>query len=263
MTVNDFCQYKKESRVITMVTSYDSWSATLIEKSGVDCILVGDSAAMVMHGHDSTLPMEIDQMAYHVQAVRRGAKETFIVGDMPFLTHRKGLFHGMECVEKLMKAGANSVKIEGAHSDTLDLIEHIVNSGVPVMGHIGLTPQSVNQLSGYKMQGKGEDQKERLLEEAKKLEQAGCFSLVAECIPRELAQTMAGELTIPLIGIGAGNSVDGQVLVFQDLLGLNIDFKPKFVRTYLEGAQLIGQALNEFAQDCQSRDFPAEQESFK
>lgn len=261
MNVLDFREYKIQNRPISMVTGYDSWSASIIAASDVDCILVGDSLAMTMHGHDSTLPATGEVMALHTAAVRRGAPEAFIIADMPFLTFRKGLVPAMETVEQLMRAGANAVKLEG-YDGHGDIIRHIVDSGVPVMGHIGLTPQSVNQLGGYKVQGKGEDKALELMEEAMALEEAGCFSIVLECVPAALGKAISNKLYIPTIGIGAGNGCDGQVLVYQDMLGLNDRFKPKFVRTFMEGFELIKTALNEYDRTVKDRSFPAEKESY-
>ena len=238
MTVPDFKRYKENSRPLSMVTSYDSWSAGIIQGSGIDCILVGDSLAMTMHGYDSTIPATVDLMALHTAAVRRGAPEAFLIGDMPFLSHRKGLEPAMTAAEQLMRAGANAIKLEGTRGHT-EIIRHITESGVPVMGHIGLTPQSVHQMGGFKVQGKESDRAEQLESDALALEEAGCFALVLECVPRLLARRITEKLTIPTIGIGAGNGCDGQVLVLQDLLGLNTEFRPRFVRTFMDGHSLI------------------------
>jgi len=261
MTTLDFRKYKNENKPISMITSYDSWSAAIIEESDIDCILVGDSLAMAMHGYDSTLPADTDLMALHTAAVRRGAPKAFIVGDMPFLSFRKGLVPAMDAVEKIMKAGANAVKLEG-YAGHGDIISHIVDSGVPVMGHIGLTPQSVHQLGGYKVQGKTDEKARELMEEAVALEEAGCFAIVLECVPAPIGQAISRKLTIPTIGIGAGNGCDGQVLVLQDMLGLNNKFQPKFVRKYIEGFETIKEALNDFDRTVKDRTFPAEEESY-
>lgn len=261
MTILDFKKYKSENKPISMITSYDSWSAAIIEESDIDCILVGDSLAMTMHGHDSTIPADTDLMALHTAAVRRGAPTSFIIGDMPFLSFRKGLVPAMETVEKLMRAGANAVKLEGCGGH-VDIISHIVDSGVPVMGHIGLTPQSVNQLGGYKVQGKEDMKAKELIGDALALEEAGCFAIVLECVPRELGKLISEKLSIPTIGIGAGSECDGQVLVLQDMLGLNNKFKPKFVRTFMEGFQTMKTALNEYDHTVKERSFPNEKESY-
>ena len=245
-----------------MVTSYDSWSAALIERSSIDTILVGDSLAMVMHGDTTTLLADSQMMAMHVRAVRRGAPNSFIIGDMPFLSYRKGLLPAMETVELLMRSGANAVKLEGVDGHE-DIIEHIIRSGVPVMGHLGLTPQSVHQFGGYRVQGKGDEDQSRIIEQAKRLEELGCFSIVLECIPSDLGRRITEELTIPTIGIGAGNQVDGQVLVLQDLLGLSGERPPKFVKQYLDGSSLIIDALNQYDHESKDRTFPTAKESYR
>jgi 3-methyl-2-oxobutanoate hydroxymethyltransferase len=261
VTVLDFKKYKNENKPISMITCYDSWSATIIEESNMDCILVGDSLAMTMHGFDSTIPADNDLMSLHTAAVRKGAPTSFIISDMPFLSFRKGLVPAMETVEKLMRAGANAVKLEGiaGHSD---IISHIVDSGVPVMGHIGLTPQSVNQLGGYKVQGKTEEKAQELLDDALALEEAGCFAIVLECVPSSIGKIITEKLSIPTIGIGAGNDCDGQVLVLQDMLGLNNKFQPKFVRTFMDGFNKIKTALNEYDSVVKERSFPDDKESY-
>lgn len=244
-----------------MVTCYDTWSARIINDTSLDCILVGDSASMVMHGYPSTVHADTEMMSMHVRAVARGAPAKFLVGDIPFLAHRKGRKPLMDTVEQLMKAGANAVKLEGARGH-LDEIAHIVASGVPVMGHLGLTPQSVNQLGGFKVQGKGEETARQISEDAMSLEQAGCFAVVLECIPAPLAGEITKALSIPTIGIGSGPDTAGQVLVLQDLLGVDPSFKPKFVRRYLEGYQLIKEALEHFDEDVKLGRFPIKKESF-
>jgi 3-methyl-2-oxobutanoate hydroxymethyltransferase len=245
-----------------MVTCYDSWSATLIADTDIDCVLVGDSLAMVIYGHETTLPASIETMAAHTAAVRRGMPEKFLIGDLPFLSYRKGLEIAVENVQKLMTAGANAVKLEGAEGN-LDLIGHLVESGVPVMGHLGLTPQSVHQLGGFKVQARGDEAAARLVEHAAGLQRAGCFSLVLEAVPSEVAGEVTRTLEIPTIGIGAGPDVDGQVLVLQDLLGVNTAFRPKFVRTWMDGSTLIRDALQAYHRDVTSRAFPNGQESYR
>lgn len=262
MTVLDFAKKKFVKEKFSMVTCYDYWSAQILNKSSIDCILVGDSAAMIMHGHDSTLPMDIKTMVMHVQAVRRGAPDKFIVADMPFLSHRKGTKHTMDCVEQLMRAGANAVKIE-AQTGHERIIKHIVDSGVPVMGHVGLTPQFVHQLGGYKVQGKDTASQLRLLALSKSLEEVGCFSLVAECIPESLARKITNQLHIPTIGIGSGNETDGQVLVLQDLLGCQKDFQPKFVRHFTNLHDIILGAVNEYHDTVAQQAFPSSKEIYQ
>lgn len=261
MKIQDFAQKKAAGTPISMVTCYDSWSAALIAETGIDCVLVGDSAAMVMHGHPTTIPAEIDMMAMHTSAVRRGMPEGFIVGDLPFLSFRKGLETTMEAVGTLIRAGANAVKLEGAGGN-LETIRHIVESGIPVMGHLGLTPQSVHGLGGFRVQGREKQVAERLREDALKLQEAGCFSIVLELVPSVLAGEISRSLKIPTIGIGAGPEVDGQVLVLQDLLGMSNSFRPRFLRTWLDGSELIRGALQAYHEDVLSGHFPGPEESY-
>lgn len=262
MNVNDFLQRKQQGTKISMLTCYDYWTARILNKTEVDCLLVGDSLAMVVHGYDSTVHATIEMMATHIQAVRRGAPDKFIVGDMPFLSCSRGLEVAMDGVHKLMQAGANAVKIEGADHHA-DIIAHIVESGVPVMGHIGLTPQSIHALGGHKVQGKNDEQARELCKAAGKLVQAGCFSLVMECVPMKLASKISGSIGIPTIGIGAGPDVDGQVLVLQDLMGADSTFKPKFLRHYANCDGLIQDAVNQFHKDVEGSAFPAIAESYQ
>jgi 3-methyl-2-oxobutanoate hydroxymethyltransferase len=260
-TVLDFARAKAETRAISMVTCYDYTSARIVAASAIDCILVGDSVAMTMHGHDTTLAADAEMMAMHVAAVKRGAPEKFIVGDMPFLAHRGSLDKTLESVRTIMKAGAQAVKIEGIEGSD-DTIKHIVESGVPVMGHLGLTPQSVHQFGGFKVQSTGPEAKTLLLSQARRLEAAGVFALVFEAIPSDVAQYVTKRLSIPTIGIGAGNGCSGQVLVFQDLLGFNQDFKPKFVRRFIDGFGLVKGALDQFDKEVKAGTFPAASESY-
>ena len=260
-SVLEFRRMREQGEKISMVTCYDTWSAKIIQSTAIDCILIGDSSAMVMHGHPSTVFMEVETIALHTRAVAKGAPGKFLVGDIPFLAHRKGLKPLMEAVEQLMKAGAHSVKVEGARGH-LEEVAHVVESGVPVMGHLGLTPQSVNQLGGFKVQGKGEETARQMIEDAQSLEQAGCFALVLECIPASLAGEITETLSIPTIGIGSGPDTSGQVLVLQDLLGMDPSFKPKFVRQYLDGFHLIHNALENYNLDVKAGSFPVQKESF-
>lgn len=258
----EFARFKQERQPISMVTSYDAWSAQLIAQTSIDVVLVGDSAAMVMGGHLSTVHADIETMVAHTGAVARGLDgKKFIVADLPFPTHRLGLNEALKCSDLLLKAGAQAVKLEGlrGHEET---VRGLVESGVPVMGHLGLTPQSVHQLGGYRVQARDAEAAEQLLEDARSLERLGAFAVVLECIPTELAAAVTEALEIPTIGIGSGVDCDGQVLVFQDLLGLNEGFKPKFLRTYLDGAELVKDALARFDGDVKSQAFPAKSESF-
>lgn len=259
-SVNEFKVKKENHEPISLVTCYDYWSACIIDETDIDAVLVGDSAAMVMHGFSTTVNAEVDMMSYHISAVKRGTSK-FLIADFPFLAHKKGKEYAMEVVDKFLKSGANAVKIEGAGTTT-DLIKFIVESGIPVMGHIGLTPQSVNGLGGFLLQGKNVESAKKLIEDAKSLEQAGCFSIVLELIPAQLSKEITESLTIPTIGIGAGIFTSGQVLVLQDLLGLTKNFHPKFLRKYLNGFDLIKGALKKYDEDVKRKLFPSDKESF-
>ncbi|MEM7079237.1 MAG: 3-methyl-2-oxobutanoate hydroxymethyltransferase [Pseudomonadota bacterium] len=261
MNVLDFAKRKRAGDKISMVTCYDHWSAQILNDSDIDTLLVGDSLAMVMHGFDSTVHATVSMMALHTAAVRRGAPDKFVVADMPFLAVRKGTAAAMEAVQTLMQAGGNCVKIEGAQGQ-LDIMSHIVESGVPVMGHLGLTPQSVEAFGGHKVQGRNEGDAGVILEDAKALQDAGCFALVLECVPQALGKAITEQLDIPTIGIGAGPDTDGQVLVLHDMLGMDAAFKPKFLRHYLNGHQAVSEAVNLYHADVTSGAFPAAAESY-
>lgn len=256
-------EFKKDpARKISMLTCYDYSFARLIAESPVDAVLVGDSLSMVMHGDSSTLSADVELMALHTRAVAKGLRgQKFLVGDMPFPSFRKGIPAAMEAVDALMKAGAQAVKIEGVWGHE-DVIRHVVESGVPVMGHLGLTPQSVNKFGGFKVQGKEKSSAEDILEQARKLQELGCFAMVLECLPFKLAAEITAAVHIPTIGIGAGSETDGQVLVLQDMLGMNADFMPRFVRRFLAGKELIGEALQAFHASVQEESFPNAQEAY-
>ena len=254
MKITDFYNYKKPGRRISMITAYDYTMASLAAESAVECVLVGDSLAMVMHGHGSTIAATVDLMALHTAAVARAVKGKLVIGDMPFLSVRKGLAPAMEAVEKIVRAGAQAVKIEGLEGHE-ELVSHIVKSDIPVMGHLGLTPQSINKFGGYKAQGKDQASADRLAAQAQELERLGCFALVLECVPEKLAQRITGLLKIPVIGIGAGPFTDGQVLVMQDMLGLYGE-PPSFVKKYLDGRRLVVDALNNFDGEVKNSVFP-------
>lgn len=261
MNVLDFRKMKTEKRPISMVTCYDYTSAKLLNESEIDVVLVGDSLAMTMHGHASTLNATTGMMALHTAAVARGATKKFIVADMPFMSFRKGVAPALECVDQLMKAGAHAVKLEGVDGHE-EIVAQIVGSGVPVMGHLGLTPQSIHQFGGFKVQGRDQKMADDLVRQAKRLEELGAFSVVLECIPVALAERITGELSIPTVGIGAGPGVDGQVLVWQDLLGMDPGFKPKFVRFFATGHAWTLESLNTFHRAVLEKSFPAETESY-
>lgn len=244
-----------------MLTCYDYTFARLLNQTPVDVLLVGDSVAMIVHGHPSTLHADIDMMALHTAAVRRGAPDKFIVADMPFLSVRRGLEFAMDAVAKLMRAGANAIKIEGADGQ-LDLMHHIVESGIPVMGHLGLTPQSVEAFGGHKVQGRTEGAAAALLDAARQVQSTGSFGLVLECVPAILAERVTSELHIPVIGIGAGAATDGQVLVLHDMLGCNESFKPKFLRHYAQNHQIVRDAVSRFHDDVVSRAYPTVMEAY-
>lgn len=261
MTILDFQHKKREREKITMVTCYDYTSAKLLAQTSVDCLLVGDSVAMTMHGFKHTVYATLEMMCMHTAAVSRGAGDKFIVSDLPFLSYRKSLAEGMAAIQALMQNGASAVKLEGADGN-LDLIKHTVESGVPVMGHLGLTPQSVHQLGGYKVQGKTDVAAEKLRQDALALQQAGCFCIVLECVPAQLAEEITQALVIPTIGIGAGAETNGQVLVYQDLLGMDKAFKPKFVKTFMDGAAHIHRAVESYVSDVRTGEFPRYEHSF-
>lgn len=261
MKIHDFISKKQAGQKISMITCYDYSFAQIINETDIDCVLVGDSAAMVMHGHSSTLPVNTNIMALHTAAVVRGASKKFIIGDMPFISYRKSLSESVTAAGKLMKAGAHAVKLEGAKGN-LELVRHLVDSGIPVMGHLGLTPQSVNQLGGFKVQGKLEEEQQEIYQQALDLEKAGCFSLVLECVPASLGRKISQALEIPTIGIGAGIDCDGQVLVLQDMLGMNTKFKPKFLRAYFDGFNSLKKAFNQYHQDVVGKSFPSKDESY-
>jgi len=247
---------------ISVVTCYDAWSAKILGASRVDALLVGDSAAMVMHGHDTTIPADLDMMCLHTAAVRRGAPDKLVVADMPFLAHRKSLAETVGAVERLVRAGGQAVKIEGADGN-LDTIRHIVEAGIDVMGHLGLTPQSLHRLGGYRVQGRDDRVADKLAGDALRLQEAGCFAVVLELVPSELARSITQSLSIPTIGIGAGPHTSGQVLVLQDMLGLQPEFRPKFLRTWLDGFDLIRDAVDRYDRDVKEGRYPSDGESYR
>ena len=260
-TVHDFARSKAEHRRISIVTAYDAWSARLVARSRVDAILVGDSVAMVVHGHDTTIPATVGMMAMHTRAVARAAAGKFIIADLPFLSYRRGVSAAITAVSALVRSGAHAVKLEGVDGHE-DVVRQIVGSGVPVMGHIGLTPQSVHQLGGFRVQGKSQAEAEKLLCQARTLEKLGCFAIVLECIPAAVAARITSGLQVPTIGIGAGAGTDGQILVLHDLLGIDTGHTPKFVRKYLDGEQVVKEALNHYDADVKEGTFPAIEESY-
>ncbi|ASQ44888.1 3-methyl-2-oxobutanoate hydroxymethyltransferase [Legionella clemsonensis] len=262
MKIHDFKRKKQQQSKISMITCYDYPSARIVAESHIDCILVGDSVAMAVHGYDTTVMATMEMMTLHTKAVARGLGQQFLISDLPFLGHRISKAETIKNVRQLLQAGAHAIKIEGADADTCETIAYLVNAGVPVIGHIGLTPQSIHQLGGYKVQGKNEEQALALMEQAIQLEACGCFAVVIECVPQQLATTITQRLTIPTIGIGAGAGTDGQVLVWHDLLGLQTEFKPRFLKQYAQTKDIILAALNDYAQQVQQSQFPAAEHAF-
>jgi 3-methyl-2-oxobutanoate hydroxymethyltransferase len=244
-----------------MLSVYDAIFARLAVEAGANTLLVGDSVAMVLYGYESTIQATVDMIAAHVAAVRRTCPDVFLVADLPFGSYRRGVNVAMNAVEAMARAGASAVKLEGVAGNE-KIISHIVESGIPLMGHIGLTPQSVLALGGYKVQGNTEKAAARLLEDAKSLEELGAFSLVLECASRKVGSRISAHLSIPVIGIGAGADVDGQVLVVSDVLGLTRGRTPRFVRKYLDGEALIAKAFEEFFRDVDEAEYPNEAESY-
>lgn len=258
-SILEFARAKREERPVVILAAYDALMARLLAASEVDAILVGDSVAMVVHGFSSTVHATVDMMATHTAAVRRGAPEAVVIADMPFLSVRRGRDEAVRAAGALMQAGATAVKIEGV-SGHEDSIRHIVESGIPVMGHLGLTPQSVHQLGGFRLQGRTADDAARLTREAQTLEKSGAFALVLECVPAALAAEITRVVGISVIGIGAGAATDGQVLVLADLLGLDAEFRPRFARRYREGHADALAAVNAFVHDVRAARFPAPEE---
>jgi 3-methyl-2-oxobutanoate hydroxymethyltransferase len=266
ITVNELKRMKDRGEKIAMVTAYDATAARLVAAAGVDVVLVGDSLGMVVQGHDSTLPVTLDQMVYHSGMVRRGlvraGAAAHLVGDLPFGSYQASADEAVKAAMRLVaEGGVEAVKLEGG-SDYAEVVRRVVRAGVPVMGHIGLTPQSVHKLGGYVVQGKDAERAQVLLHDARMLEAAGCYAIVLECIPTELARVISGQLEIPTIGIGAGPTCDGQVLVLNDLLGMDTSFTPRFVKRFAElGAATTG-AVGQYVAEVKARAFPADEHSF-
>jgi 3-methyl-2-oxobutanoate hydroxymethyltransferase len=252
----------KKGQRLAMLTAYDFPTARLAAEGGIDLLLVGDSLGMVVLGYDSTTPVTVDDMVHHAKAARRGAPEAFLVADLPFMSFATPE-RALAAAERLMKeAGADSVKLEGGE-EVAPIVEALVRAGVPVMGHVGLTPQTASALGGYKLQGKDEETARRALDGAVALEKAGCWGVVLELIPAPLAKLVTGKISIPTIGIGAGPDCDGQVLVFHDLVGMFSGFTPTFVKRYTEAGAAIKAAIGRYAADVRSGAFPAEGQSFR
>ncbi|WP_045517305.1 3-methyl-2-oxobutanoate hydroxymethyltransferase [Neobacillus niacini] len=258
----DFLKMKENKEKIVMLTAYDYPSAKQAEQAGVDLILVGDSLGMVVLGYDSTVPVTMEDMIHHTKAVKRGAKDTFIVVDMPFLTYHLSIKDTLVNAGRLIQeTGANAVKLEGA-DEVLEKISALTKAGIPVCSHLGLTPQSVGVLGGYKVQGKDAKGAMKLLEDAKKCEEAGAFSIVLECVPKQLADEVSKNVSIPIIGIGAGVDVDGQVLVYHDILGYGVERVPKFVKQYYSLNPFIIESIQAYVKEVKAEQFPQDKHSF-
>ncbi|HEY4178098.1 MAG TPA: 3-methyl-2-oxobutanoate hydroxymethyltransferase [Kofleriaceae bacterium] len=262
VTIQTLRQMKERGERIAMLTAYDATFARLLDESGADVLLVGDSLGMVIQGHETTLPVTLEDIVYHCRAVARGARRAHVVGDMPFMSYQASIEQGLMAAGKLMKeGGCHSVKLEGGAVHA-ELVSRMVSAGIPVMGHIGLTPQSFHQLGGFKVQGRDAGGRQRLLEDALKLEEAGAYAIVLEAIPADIAREITAALSIPTIGIGAGAGCDGQVLVSYDALGMDETFKPRFVRRYATLGQTIKDAISHYVEDVRGGVFPSDAESF-
>ena len=263
ITVQDFLRMKSEGKKITMLTAYDYPFAKILDEAGIEGILVGDSLGMVVQGRDNTLPVTMDEMIYHTCMVSRAVENALVIGDMPFMSYQAGVAEAVRNAGRFLKeAGASAVKLEGG-AEVAGQVKAMTKSDIPVMAHIGLTPQSVHRMGGYKVQGKTDEASRRLIEEAHIMEDAGAFSLLLEAIPMKLAKRITAELSIPTIGIGAGPYCDGQVLVLHDVIGMFERFAPKFVRRYANIKEEALRAVREYKEDVESGKFPSEKESFK
>ncbi|MDO4536095.1 MAG: 3-methyl-2-oxobutanoate hydroxymethyltransferase [Clostridium perfringens] len=262
-TILDFKKAKENNERISMLTAYDYSSARLIDEAGIDAILIGDSLGMVSLGYEDTLSVTMEDMIHHTKAVARGTKEALVVADLPFMSYQTSVYDAVYNAGRLMKEGrAHAVKLEGG-VEMCDRIEAIVKSSIPVMAHIGLTPQSVNALGGFKVQGKDEKAAKALIEAAKAVEKAGAFAVVLECVPAKLAAIVTKELSIPTIGIGAGAECDGQVLVYQDMIGMFSGFTPKFVKRYANIGDMMKEAFEEYNKEVKNGSFPSQEHTFK
>ena len=258
-----FKESKKNGEKLTMLTAYDYTTAKLLDESGVDSILVGDSLGMVVLGYDDTLSVTMEDIIHHSAAVARGAKNALVITDMPFMSYQTSVYDAVVNAGRLVKeGGAQAVKLEGG----IEFCEHIkaiVKASIPVCAHIGLTPQSINAFGGFKVQGKGKQEAQRLLDEARAVEEAGAFAVVLECVPAKLAKKISESISIPTIGIGAGAGCDGQVLVYQDMLAMYSDFKPKFVKQYAQIGSVMKDAFRQYIDEVKSGAFPSEEHTFK
>jgi 3-methyl-2-oxobutanoate hydroxymethyltransferase len=257
----DLARWKRQGRKITMLTAYDATMAALLDRAGIDALLVGDSLGMVVLGHETTIPVTLDAVIHHSAAVSRGVKRALVIADMPFLTYQRSAKQALRNAGRLLQEGAaHAVKLEGGRA-VADVVRRLVEVGIPVMGHVGMTPQSVHQLGGFGAVGKSEEEAARIAEDARALQEAGAFSIVLESIPADLALRITSELTIPTIGIGAGPHCDGQVLVSYDAFGLFDRFVPRFVKQYANVGEMILKGAQDYIHDVQSGGFPAEEHS--
>ena len=262
VTTNSLQEIKRNGGKISMLTAYDFTLAKIIDSAGIDIILVGDSASNVMAGHETTLPITLDQMIYHASSVVRATNRALVVVDMPFGTYQGNSKKAIDSAIRIMKeTGGHSVKLEGGN-EIIESVKRILSAGIPVMGHLGLTPQSIYKFGTYTVRAKEEEEAKKLLEDAKLLEESGCFAIVLEKVPAKLAKKVAKNLSIPVIGIGAGADVDGQVLVLHDMLGMNHDFNPRFLRRYLNLHDDISNAVTQYISDVKSSDFPNNNEQY-
>ena len=262
VTIKILNQMKNNSEKISMLTAYDFSFAKIIDEAGIDIILVGDSASNVMAGHETTLPITLDQMIYHASSVVRAVNRALVIVDLPFGTYQADSKEALKSAIKIMKeSGAHAVKLEGGYQ-AKESIERIIQAGIPVMGHLGLTPQSIYKFGTYEVRAKDKQEADTLLNDALMLEDIGCFSVLLEKIPNTLSKEVSSKLTVPIIGIGAGSHVDGQVLVLQDMLGMNKDFSPRFLRRYLDLDSLVSNAVKKYSTDIKSGDFPNEEEQY-
>ena len=262
VTTKSVVEMKANGEKISMLTAYDYTFAKLLDSAGIDVLLVGDSASNVMAGHETTLPITLDQMIYHASSVIRGVTRALVVVDLPFGTYQSDPKKALRSATRIMKeSGAHAIKLEGGKEEA-ESIRRIVNAGIPVMGHLGLTPQSIHQFGSFALRAKEEAEAQKLKEDAKLLEQLGCFAIVLEKIPAKLAEEVAKSVRIPIIGIGAGSAVDGQVLVMHDMLGMSNEFHPKFLRKYANLQEIINEAVNHYIQDVKAVEFPNENEQY-
>ena len=262
VTTKSVVEMKANGEKISMLTAYDYTFAKLLDSAGIDVLLVGDSASNLMAGHETTLPITLDQMIYHASSVVRGVNRALIVVDLPFGTYQSDPKKALRSAIRIMKeSGAHAIKLEGGKEEA-ESIKRIVNAGIPVMGHLGLTPQSIHQFGSFALRAKEEAEAQKLKEDAKLLEQLGCFAIVLEKIPATLAEEVAKSVHIPIIGIGAGSAVDGQVLVMQDMLGMSNEFQPRFLRKYANLQEVITNAVSHYIEDVKSVDFPNEKEQY-